>query len=67
MDKHKQTPNSMTRPQKLRSEKFQNNITKRGKVPIPKKEQPFTVGPIVLGFFVFVVVGSAILQIFRGG
>jgi len=31
-----------------------------------KKEQGFTVGPVVLGVFLFVVVGSALLQIFRG-
>jgi len=58
----------MTRQLKQRSEKFHGNITKRGKVPVSaKKEQPFTVGPVVLGFFIFVVVGSALLQIFKGG
>jgi len=57
----------MTRQLRARSEKFHQNIKKRGNVPVSKKEDGFTVGPIVLGFFLFVVVGSAILQIVRGG
>jgi hypothetical protein len=51
---------------KVSNDKFHDNITKRGKVEIVKKEQGYTVGPIVLGFFLFVVVGSALLQIIRG-
>lgn len=40
--------------------KFQKNITKRGAVPetTVKKGNDYPVGPIVLGFFVFVVIGS---------
>ncbi|ERN10601.1 hypothetical protein AMTR_s00028p00139860 [Amborella trichopoda] len=40
--------------------KFQKNITKRGSVPetTVKKGYGYPVGPIVLGFFVFVVIGS---------
>ncbi|KAL4596795.1 hypothetical protein ACB092_12G189000 [Castanea dentata] len=40
--------------------KFQKNITKRGLVPktTSKKGYDYPVGPIVLGFFVFVVIGS---------
>uniref|UniRef100_A0A7N2R5F1 Ribosome associated membrane protein RAMP4 n=1 Tax=Quercus lobata TaxID=97700 RepID=A0A7N2R5F1_QUELO len=40
--------------------KFQKNITKRGLVPetTSKKGNDYPVGPIVLGFFVFVVIGS---------
>ncbi|CAM6087335.1 unnamed protein product [Calypogeia fissa] len=50
-----------------KSAKFQKNVLKRGAVPetTVKKSNPYPVGPIVLGFFIFVVIGSAILQIFR--
>ncbi|KAK1361766.1 TTF-type domain-containing protein [Heracleum sosnowskyi] len=43
-------------------QRFQKNITKRGAVPetVPKKGENYPVGPILLGFFVFVVVGSCI-------
>lgn len=41
-------------------EKFEKNIKKRGLVPetTTKKGKDYPVGPIVLGFFVFVVIGS---------
>ncbi|XP_073005209.1 uncharacterized protein [Typha latifolia] len=47
--------------------KFQKNITKRGSVPetTTKKGNDYPVGPIVLGFFVFVVIGSSLFQIIR--
>ncbi|KAG0584382.1 hypothetical protein M758_3G206200 [Ceratodon purpureus] len=50
-----------------KSNKFQKNILKRGQVPesTVKKSSSYPVGPVVLGLFIFVVVGSAILQIFR--
>ncbi|WOK92393.1 putative stress-associated endoplasmic reticulum protein [Canna indica] len=50
-----------------KSEKFQKNITKRGSVPetTVKKGNDYPVGPIVLGFFVFVVIGSSLFQIIR--
>lgn len=40
--------------------KFQKNITKRGSVPetTVKKGNDYPVGPIMLGFFIFVVIGS---------
>lgn len=40
--------------------KFQKNVTKRGSVPekTAKKGDNYPVGPILLGFFIFVVVGS---------
>jgi hypothetical protein len=39
--------------------RFEKNITKRGSVPeTVKKGNDYPVAPIVLGFFVFVVVGS---------
>ncbi|EFJ21773.1 hypothetical protein SELMODRAFT_270498 [Selaginella moellendorffii] len=48
-------------------QKFQKNIFKRGAVPESsiKKGNAYPVGPIVLGFFIFVVIGSALLQIIR--
>ncbi|KAL0925962.1 hypothetical protein M5K25_004340 [Dendrobium thyrsiflorum] len=47
--------------------KFQKNITKRGSVPetTVKKGNDYPVGPIVIGFFVFVVIGSSLFQIIR--
>ncbi|XP_072977286.1 uncharacterized protein [Typha angustifolia] len=47
--------------------KFQKNITKRGLVPetTVKKGNDYPVGPMVLGFFVFVVIGSSLFQIIR--
>ncbi|KAB5551554.1 hypothetical protein DKX38_008865 [Salix brachista] len=47
--------------------KFQKNITKRGFVPetSTKKGNDYPVGPILLGFFVFVVIGSSLFQIIR--
>lgn len=40
--------------------RFEKNITKRGSVSesTAKKGKDYPVGPILLGFFVFVVVGS---------
>eukprot|EP00740_Mantoniella_antarctica_P003118 CAMPEP_0181361820 /NCGR_PEP_ID=MMETSP1106-20121128/7576_1 /TAXON_ID=81844 /ORGANISM="Mantoniella antarctica, Strain SL-175" /LENGTH=72 /DNA_ID=CAMNT_0023475531 /DNA_START=98 /DNA_END=316 /DNA_ORIENTATION=- len=56
------------------SNKFHGNIHKRGLVDINAKENSkygFSVGPVMLGFFIFVVVGSSLLQIIqsagRGG
>lgn len=41
-------------------EKFEKNIIKRGAVPesSTKKGNNLAVGPVLLGFFVFVVIGS---------
>uniref|UniRef100_A0A803QY59 Uncharacterized protein n=1 Tax=Cannabis sativa TaxID=3483 RepID=A0A803QY59_CANSA len=41
-------------------EKFDKNITRRGSVPetTAKKGKDYPVGPILLGFFIFVVIGS---------
>jgi len=50
---------SGSRVLRQRSAKFHDNITKRGTVAQnQKKESMPPVGPIVLGFFLFVVVGS---------
>ncbi|CAL9049409.1 unnamed protein product [Musa banksii] len=48
-------------------QKFQKNITKRGSVPetTVKKGNDYPVGPVVLGFFIFVVIGSSLFQIIR--
>ncbi|XP_068666448.1 uncharacterized protein [Aristolochia californica] len=48
-------------------EKFQKNIIKRGSVPetTVKKGNDYPVGPVMLGFFVFVVIGSSLFQIIR--
>ncbi|GAA0143338.1 chaperone [Lithospermum erythrorhizon] len=50
-----------------KSEKFQKNITKRGAVPetTAKKGNNYPVGPTLLGFFIFVVIGSSLFQIIR--
>ncbi|XP_043697524.1 stress-associated endoplasmic reticulum protein 2-like [Telopea speciosissima] len=48
-------------------EGFEKNITKRGAVPemTTTKGNDYLVGPLVLGFFVFVVIGSSLFQIIR--
>ncbi|KAK9828384.1 hypothetical protein WJX81_002483 [Elliptochloris bilobata] len=49
-----------------KSDKYNGNIHKRGKVEMKEKSKSFvSKGPFLLGFFVFVVVGSALLQIVR--
>ncbi|CAL1393820.1 unnamed protein product [Linum trigynum] len=50
-----------------KNERFQRNIMKRGSVSGSswKKGFDLPVGPIVLGFIVFVVVGSSLFQIIR--
>ena len=58
---------------KEKSETYQKNVNKRGNVPNSimvriniygqKKGDKFPVGPMLLGFFLFIVVGSAIFQI----
>ena len=55
---HLQTTSKRLADRKI--EKFDKNITKRGFVPetTTKKGKDYPVGPILLGFFVFVVIGS---------
>ena len=54
------------RAQRLRSDKYAANINKRGVVVEGKKEKKkSSLGPLVIGFFLFVVVGSAVLQVFQ--
>ncbi|XP_051147908.1 uncharacterized protein LOC127263031 [Andrographis paniculata] len=47
--------------------KFEKNISKRGSgiEPTKKKGNSYPVGPIVLGFFIFVIIGSSLFQIIR--
>lgn len=54
-----------TRALKQKNDKFHGNITKRGNAVPVKKENTPPVGPIVLGFFLFVVVGSGMLFFFQ--
>jgi len=50
---------------RLKSQIYESNINKRGNVKksLTKKGDKLEVGPIVLGVFLFVVIGSAIFQI----
>lgn len=50
---------------RLRSQQFEKKITKRGKAVAGEKSERSPYGPIVIGFFLFVVVGSALFQIIR--
>jgi len=45
------------------SKNYAKNITKRGNAASGKKESKITVNPWLLALFVFVVIGSAVLQI----
>ncbi|XVE87650.1 hypothetical protein DITRI_Ditri19aG0004800 [Diplodiscus trichospermus] len=46
--------------------RFEKNITKRGSLESStKKGYGYPVGPVLLGLFVFVVVGSSLFQIIR--
>ena len=50
----------------LRSKKFDGNITKKGLVnKVEEKPDGPKVGPIVLGFLLFVVLGSTVFQIIQ--
>ena len=58
--------NSAPAKMRLRSNNHAKNITKRGQGQSgANRDTGSTVGPVVLGFFLFVVVGSAILQIIQ--
>ena len=53
---------------RAKADKFAKNIENRGQVPTTKKakEEGPGVGPVVLAFILFVVLGSAVLQVLRG-
>ncbi|KAI3426805.1 uncharacterized protein J3R85_009678 [Psidium guajava] len=48
-------------------DRFEKNIKKRGAVPetTTKKGKDYPVGPLLIGFFIFVVIGSSLFQIIR--
>jgi hypothetical protein len=49
-----------------KSRKFHGNIHRRGLVDSSSaKKKDFSVGPVMLGFFVFVVIGSSVLQVLK--
>ncbi|ETV77511.1 hypothetical protein H257_08450 [Aphanomyces astaci] len=52
---------------RLRNEKHSSNITKRGLVPSSTRisHDGYKVGPVLLGFLFFLVVGSAVLEVLR--
>jgi len=56
------------RSQRLRTNKYDKNITKRGSIldpTIERKTQRAPFGPIVMAFFAFVVIGSPLLQVLQ--
>ncbi|GMH36017.1 hypothetical protein BSKO_03885 [Bryopsis sp. KO-2023] len=55
------------RVQNFRSDKFHGNVHRRGlgSGTAQEKKKRLPVGPVMLAFFLFVVVGSALLQILR--
>ncbi|KAJ1425290.1 ribosome associated membrane RAMP4 [Ochromonadaceae sp. CCMP2298] len=56
-----------SRATRLKSDKYNANIAKRGKVIAPeqKRDSGSAVSPLLLGFFFFVLVGSTVFQIIR--
>ncbi|GAB5360775.1 hypothetical protein AAMO2058_000656500 [Amorphochlora amoebiformis] len=51
---------------RMRNKNFGNNIHKRGQVSKGgTKNVKYPLGPYAIGFFLFVVVGSAIFQVIR--
>ena len=58
--------NQMPAKMRLKANQHARNISKRGMVPSSSgRNTGRTVGPVVLGFFLFVVCGSAVLQVIR--
>ena len=55
--------NMVYRKTAAQSNNYAKNITKRGSASANKKDNKITVNPWLLALFVFVVIGSAILQI----
>jgi len=52
-----------------RSDKYASNVTKRGNVPVGKavkhEEESRRINPYLIAMFLFLVVGSSIVQILR--
>ena len=60
----------MVQPRNIRkkTQMFDKNIDLRGNVPTKThKSEGLMVGPVVIGFLLFVVVGSAVLTFLRQG
>ena len=60
------TASAATRRRNLAAKKNDGNVTKRGLVEdesISRRKNKLPLGPIAIGFFLFVVLGSSILQI----
>ncbi|KAH8740131.1 hypothetical protein FG386_001792 [Cryptosporidium ryanae] len=53
---------AQSRLTKLKGELYEKNIEKRGRVSRSKNKRTYPVGPFALALFVFVVIGSAIIQ-----
>ena len=64
-------PTNKAAPRKLRSAsgKYNDNLKRRGNVPVTsrkkKEDEGSNLGPVLIGILLFVVVGSAIVQIFQ--
>jgi hypothetical protein len=57
---------ALPRSVRNRTEKFDKNITKRGNVPVKKRdENEVNASKWLIGFFIFVVVGSSLVEIFN--
>ncbi|CBJ27102.1 expressed unknown protein [Ectocarpus siliculosus] len=57
-----------SRKTRLASEKHLQNVTRRGSVPkgkIENKKTGYAVGPCLLFFFLFVVLGSSLFQVLK--
>jgi len=52
---------------RLANEKHSQNVNLRGNVPktMNPKDEKYSVGPVLLGLFLFVVCGSAVFQIIQ--
>lgn len=62
-------PANKSQPRNLRRKSQEFEKKKRGSqddLAVKKKEDESPVSPLVLAIFLFVVLGSALLQIFRG-
>ena len=60
----------VSRRTKLKTEEFDRNIKRRGAVKLSERTETRLnpkLGPVVLGFFVFVVCGSAVLELIQAG
>ena len=66
--KTRQEPMGQPRNIRRRTEKFQESVRQTGSAPPSKREEKnngLGVGPVVVGFILFVVIGSSILQLVR--